>query len=149
MTAISLFVLFAGSLPALGQRETSRAKNSASSVDITAVETPAYAELLLRKTELESSLEALILDYTEEYPKVKEIRHALTLLKRDTDRLKAFSGTDVSKLTLALGKMMVRKVELETELWNLQKDYKDEHPDVKRAKKKLEIYDAAIKEIIG
>lgn len=110
---------------------------------------PAYAEVLLRRTELESELEALTLEYTEEFPKVKEIRQALIFLKRESDRLAAVKPAESSKLTLALGKMIVRKVELETDVWNLLKGYKEDHPDVRRAQKKVEIYEAAIKEILG
>ncbi len=109
---------------------------------------PAYAELLLRRTELSSNLESLVLEYTEEFPKVKEIRHVLTLIDRETERIAKVKEADVSKLTLALGKLLVRKIELETELWSLQKNYKDEHPDVKRAKRKVEIYETAIGEIL-
>ncbi len=109
---------------------------------------PAYAELLLRRTELSSDLESLVLEYTEEFPKVKEIRHVLTLIDRETERIAKVKEADVAKLTLALGKLLVRKIELETELWSLQKNYKDEHPDVKRAKRKVEIYETAIKEIL-
>ncbi len=41
---------------------------------------PAYAEVLLRRTERESELEEFLLDYTEEFPKVKEIKFELGLL---------------------------------------------------------------------
>ena len=44
---------------------------------------------------------------------------------------------------------MVRKIELETDVWNLLRTYKDEHPDVKRAKRKVEIYQAAINDILN
>ncbi len=110
---------------------------------------PAYAELLLKKTELQADLESLILEYTEDYPKVKEIRFTLGLIKKESERLTAVKPAETSRLTLALGKLIVRKIELETELWGLQINYKDDHPDVKRAKRKVEIYETAIKEILG
>ena len=107
---------------------------------------PAYAEILLRKTELSAELENLLLDYTEEFPKVKELRVELGLLQKDLDKVLATS--DTSKLSLALGKLIVRKVQLQVDVWNLQRQYSDEHPEVKRAKKKVEIYEQAIKEIL-
>jgi hypothetical protein len=110
---------------------------------------PAYAEVLLKRTELQSDLESLVLEYTEDYPKVKELRHTLGLLQKETQRIIAVKPAETAKLTLALGKLMVKKVELETELWGLQANYKDDHPDVKRAKRKVEIYETAIKEILG
>ena len=110
---------------------------------------PAYAELVLKRTELRSELESLILDYTEDFPKIKEIRLVLALYDRDIGRINRVKAEDSSKLTLALGKLMLRRIELETELVNLQKNYKEEHPDVKRAKKKVEIYESAISDILN
>ena len=109
---------------------------------------PAYAEVLLRRTELAAELDSLLLEYTEEYPKVAEMRHSLAILQKDRERILAVKAAESIKLTLALGKLMVRRAELETELWQLLKTYKEEHPDVKRAKRKVEIYEAAIKEIL-
>lgn len=109
---------------------------------------PAYAEILLRKTELTAELESLLIEYTEEYPKVAELRAELGFLQKDLDRILAVSAADVPKLTTALGKLIVRKAELETDLWRLQKDYKDDHPDVKTAKRKAEIFETAIREIL-
>jgi len=44
---------------------------------------------------------------------------------------------------------MLRKVEIETQLDALRAQYKDDHPDVRKARKKVETYEAAIKEILG
>jgi hypothetical protein len=111
--------------------------------------TPAYAEVLFRRTELEADLESLLVDYTEDYPKIKEIRLELSLIKKETDRLLAVKQADASKLTLALGKLIVRKITLQTELEALLLQYKDEHPDVKRARRRVAIFEGAIKEILG
>lgn len=110
---------------------------------------PAYAEILLRKTELESDFESLIIEYTEEYPKITEIKYELSMIKKESDRLLAVKPADSAKLTLALGKLIVKKISLETDLWALLKNYNDGHPDVKRAKRKVEIFERAIKEILG
>lgn len=109
---------------------------------------PAYAEILLRKTELLSELESLLVEYTEEYPKVKELRFETVLLQKELDKLLAINPAESSKLSAALGKLMVRKCELESELFGLQKEFNDQHPDVKRARRKLEIFEAAIKDIL-
>jgi hypothetical protein len=110
---------------------------------------PAYSEVLLRRTELESELESLLIDFTEEYPKIKSTRFSLEQLQKQMDVLLAVKPADASKLTLALGRLMVRKVELDSELWALQENLADGHPDVKRAKRKVEIFENAIKEILG
>lgn len=109
----------------------------------------AYAEVLLHKTGLEAELEAFLLDYTEEFPKVKELRFELGSVKKEMDKILAVKPEESSKLTLALGKLMVKKVQFETDLWALQSQYKDDHPEVKRAKRRIEIYENAIKEIMN
>ncbi len=108
----------------------------------------AYAEILLLKTEREAGLEELLLDYTEEFPKVKQIRFELSLIQKETDKLLAVNTAEAGKLSLALGKMLVRKIELESDLWSLKIQYNDDQADVKRAKRKIEIYERAIKEIL-
>ncbi|MEP6849579.1 MAG: hypothetical protein ABI999_12045 [Acidobacteriota bacterium] len=110
---------------------------------------PAYAEILLRRTEIEADLESLLVEYTEDYPKVKQERFELDLIVKESDRLLAVKAGDTAKLTSALGKLAVRKVELQGELWSLQQQLGDSHPDVKRAKRKVEIFERAIKEILG
>lgn len=107
---------------------------------------PAYAEILLRKVELESEVESLLISYTENFPKVKEGKFELSVLQKDLDKL--LSQTDASKLTLALGKLMVRKNQLETDYWVLQNRLSEEHTEVKRAKRKVINYQNAIKEIL-
>ena len=144
--AIAL-ALLAGSITAFGQN-TSEPKLDTTTLSPSTTSSAAYAELILKKTELQSELEGLILEYTEEYPRVKEIRHVLTLVDRETVRLAKVKPADASKLTGALGKLMARKIDLETELWRLQANYKDEHPEVKRAKKRVEIFENAIAQIL-
>jgi uncharacterized protein involved in exopolysaccharide biosynthesis len=109
---------------------------------------PAYAELLLRQTEREAQLEEFLLDYTDEFPKVKEIRFELELLQKQMEKVSALGASDAPKLTLALGKLLVRKTELEVDFWNLVKQYNADHPEVKRAKRKIEVYERAVKEIL-
>ncbi len=121
---------------------------SAASVPGAVKFTAAYAEILLRRTERESELEEFLLDYTEEFPKVKEIKFELALLQKELDKILAVSVSESGKLTLALGKLIVRKIEIETDLWNLRRQYADDHPEVKRAKRKAEVYERAVKEIL-
>jgi uncharacterized protein involved in exopolysaccharide biosynthesis len=131
------------------QNGKSAANSSAVQLERHITASPAYAEILLRKTDLSAELESLLSDYTEDHPKVGQMRFSLAALNREIERLAKVKAAESGKLTLALGKLIVRKVELETDLWLLLKSYKDEHPEVKRAKRKVEIYEAAIKEILG
>ena len=109
---------------------------------------PAYAEVLLRKTELEAQLEDLLVSYTPEFPKVKEVQFQINFIKLEMEKFYNTIPSESQKLTLALGKLIVRKIELETDLWNLRKRLGDEHPDVKKAKKKVLIFEAAINEVL-
>ena len=111
--------------------------------------TPAYAEVLLRETELKAEIESILLDYTEDYPKVKEIRFELESLSSEMDRLLALKPNEISKLTQALGKLILGKVSNQTQLRQLRLQYADEHPLVKRQRKKVEVYESAIKQILG
>lgn len=109
----------------------------------------AFAEISLRRTELRSEIESLLVTYTEEFPKVKEYRFELGILDKDLSRLLKVKPEESGKLTIALGKLIVRKAALEVDLWDLQKKYGDDYPDVKRAKKKVEVFEKAIAEILN
>lgn len=109
---------------------------------------PAYAEILLQKVTLQAELEDLLATYTETFPKVVETRFRLNILEQALNKILAVKPSESSKLTLALGKIILQKVEFETEHEDLRKKYSDEHPDVKRAKRKIEIFDKAVKEIL-
>ena len=140
--------LFLAVSACFGQAVAKQPNSSKTATDAVS-SSPAYAEIVLRRTDLTADLESLLIDYTEDYPKVKELRYTLDALKLETERLQKVRPADSGRLTLALGRLIVRKVELETDVWNLLRTYKDEHPDVKRAKRKVDIYEAAIKEILG
>lgn len=110
--------------------------------------TPAFAELILLKTEVESRLEELLLDYKEEYPEVKKNRVELEFINKEFNKMLKLDATQTPKLTLALGKLLVRKIELQSDLSTLLENYKEDNPEVLRAKKKLEIFERAIAEIM-
>lgn len=109
----------------------------------------AYAEVLLRKTELQSELEAILPDYTEENPRVVDARFEIGVLTRDIDRIYAVRPSETGKLTLALGKLIVKRAAIETDLQRLQRSYSKDHPEVKKAKRRIEIFDQSIKQILG
>lgn len=109
---------------------------------------PAYAEILLRKTELLADLESVINDYTEANPRVLDLRAEIASLDRASERLFLVKSAESGKLTLALGKLIVKKASLDMDLAKLTRSYNKDHPEVKRAKRKVEIFDAAINEIL-
>jgi hypothetical protein len=152
VAAVLVLIVFSwnveGQRPGSASQRSATASASPTPVASNVRASAAYAEIVLARTELESELEALLVDYTDEFPRVMELRFRSDLLKRDADRLLSTGSEDIGKFTQALGRLMVRRSELEVELWKLRQNYKDEHPDVRRAKRRVEIYDKAIKEIL-
>lgn len=149
---ISFFIALSFSIFSIQGLAQAGGKQTSSTLEIksnSAVKSsPAFAELLLRKVERESELEEFALDYTDEYPKVKEIKFELNLINQAIDRVLAVKAADSSKLTLALGKLLVRKAELGTDLWKLHQQFPEERPEVKRLRRKIEVFERAIKEIV-
>lgn len=128
--------------------QTAKSKPVSTSLSNQVKNSPAYAELLLQQVELKAELEDLLVAYTEEFPKVKELRHRLELTNKTLEKILKVDAAESAKLTLALGKLLVKKTELETDLWKLRKQYNEEHPEVKRFKRKVEVYEEAVKEIL-
>lgn len=146
---LAAFVLLPASVAHSQTKVKTDAPPSVSAKANTAVKTtPAYAEVLLRKTEREAELEELRLDFTEEFPKVKELKYESDLLQKEMNKILAVNPAEAGKLTLALGKLIVRKVEIEVDLWNLKRQYSDEQPEVQRTKRKVEVYEKAIREVL-
>lgn len=108
----------------------------------------AYAEVLLRKTDILADLEALSVDYTDANPKIVDLRFELATLDKSLEKIFGVKPSETGKLTQALGKLIVRRAVLETEHARLGRSYNKDHPEVKRAKRKVEIFDAAIKEVL-
>lgn len=109
---------------------------------------PAFAEVILRKAILESELEEMLVRYTNQYPKVAEARFELAELELAIGRLLDIPEEKASKLTLALGKLLVQRAAYATELDVLKRKYSESHPEVRRSAKKLEIFDKAVGRIL-
>lgn len=109
---------------------------------------PAYAALILQRTVLKAELEEMLVTYTEDFPKVRDTRHEIDLINYELTRLLETKVTDSCKLSDSLGQLMLKKTAVEMELWELKKKYNDDHPDVLRTKRKLEIYEKAVAEVL-
>ena len=64
------------------------------------------------------------------------------------ERIFAVKPLETGKLTLALGRLLVEQAVLQTELVRLQRSYNKDHAEVKRAKRRVEVYESAIGEIL-
>ena len=119
------------------------------SVDVPGIKgTAAYADVLLRKTEVQADLEAFGQDYTDASPKMLDLRVELASLERSSERILAVKAAQADRLTDALGKMMVKKAALDAELAHLNRTYAKEHPDVRRAQRRADLFAAAIEDIL-
>ena len=142
---LGVFLLLFGSLTGFSQTN----EKAAAQPDVGPIRSsPAYAEILLRKTELQADIEAVSADYTEANPKIVDLRFELSSLDKELEKVFGVKPSETGKLTLALGKLIVKKAALETELARLTRSYNKDHPEVKRAKRRVEIFDAAIKEVL-
>lgn len=108
----------------------------------------AYAEVLLRKTELSATLDALLEEYTDNYPKVIETRLQLESITADMERLRAVKPEAAGRLTSALGRLIVRRSELYAEYRTTSGQYDSANPMVKRAKKAYESFSKSIDDIL-
>jgi len=109
---------------------------------------PAFAEVLLRKTDLAAEAEAIGADHTDESPKMLDLRYEIAGLDRYLAKMLALAPTDTARLTIALGKLIVKRMSLDAELSRLSRTLNSAHPDYKRAQKRVAVFDAAIKEIL-
>lgn len=108
----------------------------------------AFAEVILRRTELAADLEALSADYTESNPRIVDLRVELASIDRSLERIYTVKPADAGRLTLALGKLMVKKAALEGDLSRQMRSYNKDHPETRRAKKRVELYEEAIDVIL-
>jgi uncharacterized protein involved in exopolysaccharide biosynthesis len=108
----------------------------------------AYAEVMLRRTSLQADLEALLLDYKEEFPRVRSLRREIEILDESVEMLMKLPLSSNGKMTSAVGKLIVRRAELETESSEKSARYGDTHPEVRRAKKRVEVFERSIRELL-
>ena len=108
----------------------------------------AYAEVLLRRTQLQADLEAFSADYTEANPKIIDLRNELAALTKSGEKMYNVKPTETGKLTLALGKLIVEQARLQADLGRLLRSYSNDNTEVKRARRKAEIFESAVNEIL-
>ena len=109
---------------------------------------PAYTEVMVRSVELRSELEALLLDYREESPKVRAIRRELAILDDAIEMLMKLPPGSDGKMTSAVGRLIIKRAALETEYSEVVARYGDDHPEVRRARRRVEVYERSIRELL-
>ncbi|MFV0389174.1 MAG: hypothetical protein ACK5NT_10520 [Pyrinomonadaceae bacterium] len=110
--------------------------------------TGAFAEVLLRRAELEAEVQEMLESYTEEYAGFRETKYELDRINEELEKMNKVSAEEASKLTAALGKLIVRKCELQADYWAVSQRFSANHPQVKRAKRKFETFEKALQDIL-
>ncbi len=146
----TIFFLFFVSLHAQTRPKVRsiKTKPNAVSLQASAKNSPAYGELVLRRTELEVDYKEILVEYTENHPNALAKKSVIDAIDAELKNIEAMPASQIPKLTSPLGKLILRKVELETELKNLQQEYTDDFPDVKKTKTRLEAFQAEIKKML-
>jgi uncharacterized protein involved in exopolysaccharide biosynthesis len=99
--------------------------------------TPAYGALVLRKAKVEAELSKLSQELTNEHPSLDSKRFELRAIRREMAKMRAVETPHVSKLSSAVGNLILSKVALQVELNDLLVRLKPQHSDV--TKKEFEL----------
>ena len=110
--------------------------------------TPAYAELVLRKAKVEAELSELSKNLTNQHPSLDTKRFELRAIKREMAKMRAVETSRESKLSGAVGKLILSKVALEVELNDLLVQLKPQHPDVTKKRSELAALQREIENIL-
>jgi len=108
----------------------------------------AYIELTLHKTIINAELVDLLEEYTEEYPRVKELKLEVQYVQAELVNLQELGASLLPRLTESFAKLLLQKIKMQVDLALLRAAHKDDHPDVKRAIRRVDIYEKAIKDVL-
>jgi uncharacterized protein involved in exopolysaccharide biosynthesis len=99
--------------------------------------TPAYAVLVLRKAKVETELSELSEQFTNEHPSLDSKRFELRTIRPEMAKMRAVETSHVSRLSSAVGNLVLSKVAVQVELNDLLVQFTPQHPDV--TKKRIEL----------
>jgi hypothetical protein len=111
-------------------------------------DTGAYAEVYAARVEADADLKVLSTDLTEETVQVREKKLERDLLAREIRWLEALPLLSHDKMTMALGRLLVRKTQAEVSLKMLSENYAESFPTVKKAKTRIEVYNDEIQKLM-
>ena len=110
--------------------------------------TPAYAVLVLRKAKVEAELSQLSEELTNEHPSLDTKRFELRAIKREMTRMRAVETSRVSRLSGAVGNLILSKVAIQVELNELLVQLTPQHPDVTKKKVELAALEREIENVL-
>ena len=104
--------------------------------------------LIQRKVKVQAQLEALLEQYSSEWPQAKTLQFELDALKIEMKRMVEVIEPKVSKLTSGYGTLILRKVSLESQTQTLLLEEGSDWPPVKERQRELELLDKEIQKIM-
>ena len=111
-------------------------------------DTGAYAEVYAARVEAEADLKVLAMDLTEETVQVREKKLERDLLAREIRWLEALPSVSHDKMTIALGRLLVRKTQAEVSLKMLSENYAEDFPTVKKARTRIGVYNDEVQKLL-
>ena len=96
--------------------------------------TEAYQLLVLRKIAVAADLVDLTKRYSTDSQLVQSKRFELELISREIDRLLNVDSVIAAKLSANYGKLIIKKVDQEVELYILERVFTAQHPRVTRTR---------------
>jgi|SRR5215216_1444580 len=110
--------------------------------------TPAYGVLVLRKATVESELVDLSGRLTNQHPSVQSKEFELHAIRIEMNKMRALEKSQVIKLSITFGSLILSKVALEVELNHLLVRLTSEHPDVKKKRTELAVLEREITNVL-
>lgn len=110
--------------------------------------TPAYGLLVVRKAKVESELAFLSARLSYKHPLIKSKRFELGAIGDEMESLRAVKMPRLTRLSSAVGNLILDKVELEVKLNDLMVNLYPRHPDVTRQRLELVALEREIENVL-
>jgi len=111
--------------------------------------TQAYSMLIQRQVKVQAKLEAMMHEYSSEWPAAKELQTELDALKLEMKKLRELDPNLIPKLTSGVGALILRKATLITEIKVMADEYESEWPEAKEKQRELELLNKQIEKILS
>ncbi len=145
---LPVFILLFFTSAVFSQTKPPKAAPTPAPVSNSIKSSPAYIELTLYKANIEAELLDMLVEYTDEYPKVKELKLEVQFVQAELVSMQELGIATLPKLTESFAKLLLQKIRMQVDLAQLRAVHKDDHPDVKRAMRRVDIYEKAIKDVL-
>ena len=104
--------------------------------------------LVLRKAKVEAELSELSEELTTEHPSLDSKRFELRAIRHEMAKMRAVQASHVSKLSSAVGNLILSKVALAVELNDLLVQLTPQHPDVTKKRVELAALEREIENVL-